>query len=333
MDRLRALEYCLSAARMKSLSAAARQHGVSVQAVAKLVTALETDLGIELFQRSSRGLLLTAAGDRYFDACAPLLEQLREADENARASVSPPKGQLVVGVQHIFTNGWLAHELPRFHERFPDIELDIRDVRNVSQEQASGADIMLVLGWPPKIEDWVQRTIGAGRFLVVASPAYWAAHGKPERPSDLKHHQCMQIRTLDSTVMDLWAFRRGEEEETVTAAGWLTTSNAHRELAIRQAVAGMGVLRVLDWATLGELADGSLVPVLGDWESPEAIPANLLYRASMRRLPRARLFIDYVAESFRQLEAIRGGHIDGSEPPRWMRGRYRRSSASLLQAD
>lgn len=333
MDRLRALEYCLSAARTKSLSAAARQHAVSVQAVSKLVTALEADLGIELFQRSARGLLLTAAGDRYFDACAPLLEQLREADENARASISPPKGQLVVGVQHIFTNGWLAHELPRFHERYPDIELDIRDVRNVSVEQASGADIMLVLGWPPKIEDWVQKTIGAGRFLVVASPGYWATHSIPQRPSDLEDHSCMPIRALDGTVMDLWSFRRGDEEEAVSAAGWLTTSNAHRELAIAQAVAGMGVLRVIDWATLRELESGTLVQVLQDWESPEAIPVNILYRGSMRRLPRARLLIDYVAESFRQLEARRGGHIDGSEPPRWMRGRYRRSSASLAQPD
>ena len=192
---------------------------------------------------------------------------------------------------------------------------------------------MLVIGWPPKIEDWVQKTIGAGRFLVVASPAYWAAHGIPERPRDLKHHQCMPIRALDGTVMDLWAFRRGEEHESVSAAGWLTTSNAHRELAIAQAVAGRGVLRVIDWATLRELDDGTLVQVLRDWESPEAIPVNILYRASMRRLPRARLFIDYVAEGFRQLEARRGGHIDGSEPPRWMRGRYRRSSASLAQPD
>ena len=91
MDRLRALDYFLSAARLKSFSAAARGHDVSVQAVAKLVTSLEADLGIELFQRSAHGLLLSAAGERYLDACAPLLERLREADEDARASIAPPR--------------------------------------------------------------------------------------------------------------------------------------------------------------------------------------------------------------------------------------------------
>ena len=235
----------------------------------------------------------------------------------------------MVGLQHIFTNGWLAHELPRFHQRYPDIELDIRDVRNVNLDMAGGADIMLVLGWPPKIEDWVQRTIGAGRFLVVASPGYWAAHGKPEHPRDLERHRCMPIRALDGTVMDLWGFKRGDEEVSISASGWLTTSNANRELAVTQAVAGQGVLRVIDWATLHELKSGLLVEALTDWQSVEAIPVNILYRATMRRLPRARLFIDYVVEGFRELEALRGSHIDSSEPPRWMQGRYRRASASL----
>ena len=126
--------------------------------------------------------------------------------------------------------GHAAAALPRFHARHHDIELDVRDFQQVTEGQMSGVDLMLVLGWP-KAPDLVCRRIAAGRFIVVASPAYWAAHGMPERPMDLERHVCLTIRAVYGAVMDAWRFSRGAEQETVRARGWITTSSAHRELA------------------------------------------------------------------------------------------------------
>jgi LysR family transcriptional regulator, regulator for bpeEF and oprC len=325
MDRLRALQYFAAAAAEKSLSGAARGFGVSVTAIAKLINALERDLGVKLFDRTSRGLTLTAEGTRYLDACEPALAQLDAADERLRMSTLRPKGTVVVGVQHVIARGWLTAALPRFHERYPDIELDVRDFQRVTEAQVSGVDVMLVIGWP-KVDDLVLRRIAAGRFVVVASPAYWDKYGMPNRPKDLERHVCLPIRAVDGTVMDVWAFERGAEHESVVASGWLTTSNAHRDLVIELALAGHGVIRILDWTNLPELTSGSLVRALKDWESTEAPPVNLLYSASVRRTPRVRLFIEFATDLFRELDRVRGQPVVSTERPRWLRRHYVRAS-------
>ena len=330
MDKLRALEYFVAAAQDKSFSGAARRLGVSVAAVAKLVAALETTLGVLLFERSSHGLTLTAAGGSYLDACLPALEQLTEADEQTRASVARAPGTVVVGVQHVIASGYLTRALPRFHLRYPEITLDIREFQRVTEEETSGIDVFLVMGWPD-LPNLVQRRIAAGRFIVLASPDYWARHGMPQRPKDLERHNCLAIRALDGTLMDLWEFRRGQEEETATIRGWLLTSNAHREMVISHALAGEGVVRAMDWTNLDDIASGALVQALGEWESHGAPPVNLLYRASVRRIPRVRLFMEFVTELFAELETMRGQPVAASGRPEWIGRHYGRSSAMLTR--
>lgn len=318
MDKILALNYLAAAAAEKSFSGAARARGVSVPAVARMVQSLEAHLGISLFERSTRGLTLTAGGAAYLETCAPLLAQLAAADEEVRASTVRLKGRLVVGMQEVIAKGRVAAALPAFHNRHPDIELDVRDFLSVTDEQVSGVDVMLMVGWP-KAPDLVCRQVAASRFRVVASPAYWAAHGVPERPKDLERHTCLTIRGNYGRVMDVWSFAKGGEHETVVARGWITTSNVHRAVVHALALAGHGVMRVLDWADLPELASGALVPALTDWESSEGPPVNLLYSASTRRIPRARAFIDFATDLFRDLDRARGAESAEIEPPIWMR--------------
>lgn len=328
MDKLRALQYLVAASETGSFSSAARGLDVSAQAVTKLISALEADLGVKLFERSAQGMSLTAAGTNYLAACAPALMQLQEADDDTRASTVRSKGTVVVGVQHVIARGCLTAALPRFHSRFPDIELDVRDIRRATDEDVTALDVMLIMGWP-KVNNVVQRRIGTGRFMVVAAPAYWAAHGVPQRPKDLERHVCLPISGVDGTVMDLWTFVRGEEQESVTARGWLTTSNSHRDLVIELAMAGEGVIRILDWTNRPELASGSLVEVLRDWESPVIVPINVLYRPSIRRIPRVKVFIEFVTELFHDSDAHRGRRLVASERPSWLRWHHERTSSAV----
>jgi LysR family transcriptional regulator, regulator for bpeEF and oprC len=330
MDKLRALEYFVAATHEKSFSGAARQLGVSVAAVAKLVASLEKSLGVLLFERSSQGLVLTAAGSSYLEACLPALEQLNEADEHSRASIASAQGTVVVGVQHVIASGYLTRALPLFHARHPEITLDIREFQRVTEAETTGIDVFLVMGWP-NLPNLVQRRIAAGRFIVLASPDYWARYGTPQRPKDLERHNCLVIRSLDGTAMDLWEFRRGQEEEAVTVRGWLLTSNAHREMVISHALAGEGVVRAMDWTNLDDIASGALVRALGDWESHGAPPVNLLYRASVRRSPRVRQFIDFVTDLFLDLETMRGQPVADSARPEWIGRHFGRSSAMLTR--
>ena len=122
-------------------------------------------------------------------------------------------------------------------------------------------------------------------------------------------------------MLDLWRFRRGDEEVAVTVRGWLVADNAHRDVVWNVAIAGGGVARLLAWTKREghEIARGILVPALTDWELLDAPPINLIYPPSVRRIPRVRMFIDFVTQLFRDIEQQRGVRPPASPMPRWVK--------------
>jgi len=330
VDKLRALQYFVATAETSTFSGAARELGVSVAAVAKLVAALEAQLGIRLFERHAQGVALTAGGASYLEACHPALAQLADADEQARARTAQARGTVVVGVQPVIAQECLTAALPRFAAMYPDIQLDIRYFMRVTEDQVRGVDAFLVLGWPPQAGDLVQRRIGATSFVVCASPSYWAMHGMPEHPSELERHNCLCIRSNTGSVMDLWHFKRGDEEVSVAARGTLVVDNVHRDMVRDLIIAGAGVARILDWHKRQgrEIASGLLVPALTDWEMPEVPPINLLYPPSVRRIPRVRLFLDFATQLFRDIEMQRDVHTPATSRPGWLKSWRPRASAT-----
>jgi DNA-binding transcriptional LysR family regulator len=332
MDKLRSLEYVIAAAEEGSFSAAARRLDVTIPAVAKMVNALEHDLGVKLFERSARGLALTTSGEAYLAQCQPALEMLAEADEHVRAAATRVRGPLVVGVQHLIAKSVLADALPGFHARYPEIELDLRNnTQATAEEDIRSIDVFLSLTWPD-MPDMIHRRIGTSRFLVCAAPDYWARHGQPSHPRDLERHDCLSIRTQRGAVMDEWNFARGSEKVSVTTRGWLVVSNVHRDSAINLALAGEGVVRILDFTIAPELASGKLVPALVDWESLENPPVSLSYWPSRRRVARVRAFVDFATDVFREVDAGRLSAISPSPAPRWARATHGRVSNIVRRA-
>ncbi len=332
MDKLRSLNYFLAAAEAGSFSGAARQLGVSVAAVAKLVAALERSVGAKLFERHSHGLVLTAGGARYVESCRNALALLDEADAQLGAAAPTARGTVVVGTQPVIMQECLTTALPRFNALYPEIQLDIRCVLQTNEPNAAGVDVFLLLGWP-QADNLVQRRIGATSFVVCAAPSYWDAHGMPQHPRELEQHNCLTIRGNVGTVMDLWQFKRGDERVSVAARGWLVTDNPHRDVVRDVLLAGSGVARILDWHKRQghELASGALIAALTDWEQPEVPPMNLLYPPSVRRIARVRLFIDFVTQLFRDIEQQRENRAPASGPPQWLKGRRPRASATLAR--
>jgi len=325
MDKLRALQYFLVAAEESSFSRAARRLEVSVPAIAKLVNALERKLGATLFDRSPQGLKLTASGERYLDACQPLLEQLTAADELISGEAIRPRGTLVLAAHpELVMLPWLS----RFHERYPDIQIDVRPVNRLTIKDTA-AEVYIVHGWPNE-PDMVRRLIAQPRLLTCAAPGYWAMHCVPQRPADLEQHVCLLYCNDEGTVNDLWQYERGSEKESVTARGWLVSNN--RYVTLNAALSGEGVVRISDLLTGEYLRSGLLVPVLLDWEMSDSPPFNLLYPANQQRNQRTRLFIDFVIEAFRELEAESGygaKRRQFAERPYWHRRQHRRASAAL----
>jgi DNA-binding transcriptional LysR family regulator len=313
MDQLRSLRYFMACAAAGSFSGAARRLEISVPAVAKLVNALERDLGIALFDRSAQGLALTSAGAAYLEACSPAVLALQELDEQVRSSGMRARGTIGVGVQHVAAQAMLLPLLARFHALHPDVRLEVREATQMVGADVPGVDVYVSFSWA-RNEDMVHRALLQSRFVVCAAPAYWAARGKPRQPQDLAHHDCLLMRTQTGTLMDVWSFERDGVVENVTVNGWLACDNAHRDVALSMGLAGQGVLRLLEWEYPGNLESRGLIPVLADWTSREAPPLHLSYRPSARRLARVRAFIEFMQEAARDMGApqSRAGPM-----PRW----------------
>lgn len=325
MDKLRALEYFVAAAQESSLSAAARRLDVSIAAVSKLVAALERSLGVALFDRNRHGITLTADGARYLESCGPLLDMLADADERVGGGVGRARGRLVVGAPEFVLHSCLADALPRFHARWPEIQLDLRIVNRVTDTQAEAVDVFVFFGWHDT-PDFVHKRIGQTGFHILAAPAYWSARGIPRHPSELEHHECLCFRNPEGTLLDLWVFERPGESVEVPVRGWL--SSGHRNVLLDAALAGEGVLRATGITSWHQVLAGRLVPVLEEWGQRHAPPASVLFRPSQRRTARVRAFVDFATELFRELEAQREPTPDGGprERPQWQGQRVQRAS-------
>lgn len=328
MDRLRSLEYFIVSAEEGSFSAAARRLDVTIPAVSKMVGALERDLGVPLFERSARGLALTTAGEAYLETCRPAVATLRQLDEQTRGTATTARGTVVVGVQHVAAQELLVPCLPRFHARYPEIQVDLRESTQIKDPDAPGIDVQVSFAWP-KREDMVHRSLAKSRFRVCAAPSYWAQRGVPKHPRDLAKHECVLIRTQTGMVMDVWAFERGGVREEVTVEGWLVCNNAHRDVAMRMAIAGQGVVRVLEWTDMAEIASGTLVPVLEEWTCPDAPPIVISYLPGARRVARVRLFIEFLQEVLLELDDPAVGRRVARPPPRWAGVTVGRASSLL----
>ena len=324
MDRFRALEYFVAAADEGSLSGAARRLEVTIPAALKVINALERRLGATLFDRSPQGLTLTADGARYLESCRPLLEQLADADEAIIGSASRPKGTVVLGTHAFTQQDCFLPALPQFHSRFPEISLDVRTVNRLTDPDAEAVDVFVLFGWH-EAPDMIHARIAESSYHVVATPGYWKAHGKPNRPQDLAAHQCLTFRNPEGTLLDFWEFERGKERESVSVQGWLASTNP--DLVFGAVLAGEGVGRITYLRTREPVRRGELELALDDWTILHPPPVTVFFRPKHRRTARIRLVVDFATDLFRRLEADReqGVALHVSRPD-WYFKHYGRAS-------
>ncbi|OWW19341.1 LysR family transcriptional regulator [Noviherbaspirillum denitrificans] len=316
MDKFRAAEYFVVAAREGSLSAAARQLEVSVAAVSKLIAHLEKELGTRLFERKARGLVLTSQGIDYLAACEQALGNLSEAEQTLKLHASSLDGTLTIGLPSQIAQHWILPALPIFHRRYPGLALNLRTINRVAEAAGQAIDLFVLMGWHDE-PNLVRQLLGANRMMVCASPAYWADHVVPSRPEELAAHTCHLFRNPMGTVLDLWEFERGDERVSVTLSGWL--SSDHRDTILAAALAGHGVVRLSELTTQPFLRSGQLVPVLTDWKVIGTPPVQLFYPFSHRNTPRVKAFIDFLVDLF-------PGEKQQPQQPQWWGQRRTRAS-------
>lgn len=322
INKLRALQYLVAVIETGGFAAAGRQLGVAAPSIHRLVGALEAELGLPLIDRSASPLRPTPDAVRYVDRARQLITELQGLDISLRDRAGAPAGIVTVAAQSVAIQFILAPVLAAFHERFPDIRIDLRDAGVQRDLTQLDADLLLMFGWPPP-QDSILRTLAQTRWVVVAAPFFWARNGRPQHPEELARLPCVLFRTPYGEVIRNWVFVRGRERVDVAVDGWLLGD--HRTALDAPVFAGQMVGRLNDLTTIHGLRDGSLEPVLLDWVGQHSPPLNLLIRKAVARQPRVRAVVDFLAEAGRRMAGDRlpAGlpSVPTSRQPDWFKRR------------
>lgn len=249
-------------ARQGSFAAAARAMNVDPSSVSRAVASLEAELGLRLFQRTTRSLRTTEEGELFLRRVAPLLEELDQAREAAAESVRRPSGALKMTASVAFAQECVVPHLGAFSRRFPDVTVELLPTDANLDVAANGIDLAIRLAAAPK-GDLISARLLRTRYVVCAAPGYLAGHGTVDAPRDLADRDCLRFALPEFRTR--WRFRRpGSAPFEVPVSGRLIIANA---LALRRAALdGLGPVLLADWLVGRDLAEGRLVDLFPDHE-------------------------------------------------------------------
>ena len=290
---LGAMEAFVRAVELGGFSAAARELRLTPSALSKLVTRLERSLGVRLLNRTTRKVVPTAEGELFLSRCRRILAEMEDAETEVGRSRERPRGRLKLHVGVGFGTHVLVPALPRFVERYPEVEIELTVLDELIDLLKDGVDIAIRPA-PALNPALVARKICQFRRVVCAAPAYLARFGEPRTPGDLEAHRCITIG--DSPAMTRWAFESPAGSEVIEITPALKVNNANCMLQLARD--GLGIVRLNEFSAAPCMLDGTLVPVLRPFECRDEVAMMALYPQERHRLPRVRAMLDFLAESF-----------------------------------
>lgn len=278
-------------ARLRNISSAARDVGVTPASASARLAALEKRLGARLLHRTTRQVTLTEDGLAFL----PHAEHMVFAAEAAQAALggnhAVPRGTLRVAAPASFARLHIVPGLPEFCSRYPELAIDLR-ISDSVVDLVEGAFDVAVRYADLGDSSFVARRLAPDRRVLVASPDYVKRRGRPKTPDDLAEHACLVVGTLD-----LWTFQ-GKDGQVIErrVSPCLRINDG---VAIRDAAsAGLGVALMATWCAPDELRSGRLVPVLTDYPLISTQTLWALYPSSRELAPKVRVLIDWLAERF-----------------------------------
>ncbi|EHR70056.1 transcriptional regulator [Burkholderiales bacterium JOSHI_001] len=285
-----------------SLSAAARELGVTTPAVSKHLALMEQRLGLLLVNRSTRRMGLTPEGELYLEHARRILGEIDDMAQLLGVSKATPQGLLRVNATLGFGRSHVAPLISRFARKHPQVEVQLQLSVNPPPLTDDAFDVCIRFGAPPDARV-IARFIAPNRRLLCAAPSYLARHGAPKVPNDLTRHQCIGIRQGEEAY-GLWRLSSGRGKnasaQAVKTRGALSTNDG--EIAVNWALDGHGILMRAEWDIARYLKNGRLVQVLPQFHTPDA-DLYAVYPQRHQQAARVRAFVDFVAAGLGQQTA------------------------------
>ncbi|MFB3100246.1 MAG: LysR family transcriptional regulator [Gammaproteobacteria bacterium] len=278
-----------------SFSEAGRQLGLAPSSVSRQINELEDSLGALLFQRTTRKLSLTEAGELYYERTTSIVTEVDEAKLAISQLDGTPTGILRLNVHGSLSRRYIVPIVVAFQEKFPRVEIVLLASDQVLDMIEHRIDLTIRLG-VLKDSSLVARKIGSGRRVLCASTAYLDNTDPPKSTADLALHNCLTFR--ENPGSNIWKFKNSNGVlSEVSVTGNLYANDG--ESLVAAAAMGHGIILVPEWLVNCELREGTLQEILTNYTTtPKETPMYALYPRQRHLPPKVRAFIDFIVERF-----------------------------------
>lgn len=296
--------FCLLV-RQGSLAATARELNLTPPAVSRRLSQLEERLGVRLLNRTTRRISLTGEGEVYFENAKRILSDIDDMERLVSSNRAAPKGLLRINAPLGFGRSYIGPAIAAFIKQYPDVEVQLHLTDRPVSLPDDTIDVSIRFGEIPDSR-LVAKKIAVNRRLLVASPAYLRAAGRPAYPHDLAQHQCIVLRQNDAAYGN-WRLSRGGRTETIKVHGKLSTNDG--EVALNWALESYGILMRAEWDVAKYLRSGRLERVLPDYDTASA-DIHAVYPERLSLSAKVACFVEHLRDYLSR-------HADGPGQPKW----------------
>lgn len=281
-----------TAARNSSFAKAGRELAQTPSTIAKSINRLEAQLGVKLFHRTTRQVSLTPDGQRLFEQCQRILDEVEVLRSFAAGARGEPTGTLRIDTPLTYGKRVIVPVIAKLLERHPQLKIDARMSDRFADLIREGLDAVVRIG-PLSDSGLVARTVGQQHLVVVGSPAYLDKHGRPGSPYELEAHACVVFRQPTSGRDRPWQFSVDGVSAELQPPSRLRLGDG--EALVEAAISGMGLVQVPDYMAADAINAGRVVEVLREFRAPP-LPINVVYPGTRLVPPRVRAFIEALSE-------------------------------------
>ncbi len=287
------LAFFVQLARLGSLSATARELGITPPAITKRLMLMEQRLGVRLVNRTTRRISLTSEGEIYLTHATHILGSIRDMEESVSSSRAAPKGLLRVNATPGFGRLRIAPLVSQFAHAHPEVEVQLQLTDRPISLVEEAYDLAIRFGELPDTRLSARRLMANRRFLC-ASPAYLKKAGEPQTPAELHRHRCILHRQNDD-VYGTWRLHKGSKVELVKVRGAVSSNDG--DVVLNWALDGHGIVQRSEWDVARYLASGRLKEVMPAYSLPSA-DLHVYYLSRRNQPAKVRAFIDFLVAEF-----------------------------------
>ena len=293
MSKFERITTFISVIEENGFAACARKKDITTAAISKQIAALESELHVQLINRTTRHISLTEMGEVYYQQCKKTLNEFQEAENAITKSRNEASGVLHIMTNRYFAMTYLLPKLAEFRSSNPKVSIHFQLAERFPNLEKEGIDILFGVSIEGS-QELIRKRVASTRYMLCASPTYLKKFGIPEHPTDLMKHDYIthSIRKPNNVI----SFKDGKEIY-LNPTLWLNDSYMMRQCAIEN----MGIVNLHDYMVTDAIQQGQLIEVLREYQEPKK-NVYLYYQKSRYLQPKIRRFIDFYTEDKQKTE-------------------------------